>query len=183
IEKITAKELTNHSLEDELKDIIKERDKIQKDRFDKLIEESTIMDLDGETSLKEFFRLAAKKLSSPLEMQEKKLYELFIKREEESTTAINPDIAIPHIIIEGEKHFDILLARCKEGIEFNPDAPKVKAVFVLIGTKDERNFHLRALASIAQIISAKDFITRWMSAKNIENLRDIVLLGERERQK
>jgi len=183
IEKITAKELTNHSLEDELKDIIKERDKIQKDRFDKLIEESTIMDLDGETSLKEFFRLAAKKLSSPLEMQEKKLYELFIKREEESTTAINPDIAIPHIIIEGEKHFDILLARCKEGIEFNPDAPKVKAVFVLIGTKDERNFHLRALASIAQIISAKDFMTRWMSAKNIENLRDIVLLGERERQK
>ncbi len=182
IEKITAKELTTHSLEDELKGIIKERDKIQKDRFDELIEKSDIMDLKGKTKLKKFFKLTAKKLSPSLDISEDELYELLTKREEESTTAINQDIAIPHIIIEGEKHFDILLARCKEGIEFNPDAPKVKAVFVLIGTKDERNFHLRALASIAQIISAKDFMTRWMSAKNIENLRDIVLLGERKRQ-
>jgi APA family basic amino acid/polyamine antiporter len=182
VEKITAKEITTHLLEDELKDIIKERDKIQKDRFDKLIEESHILDMEGETGLKEFFKLTAEKLSSPLDIAEEKLYQLFIKREEESSTAINPDIAVPHIIIEGEKHFDILLARCKEGIEFGPDAPEVKAVFVLVGTRDQRNFHLRALASIAQIIRGKDFMTRWMKAKNIENLRDIILLGERERQ-
>lgn len=182
IEKITAKELTTHSLEDELKGIIRERDKIQKDRFDELIEESHILDLEEKTELKEFFKLTAEKLSLPLNIPKKKLYELLMKREKESTTSINPDIAIPHIIIEGEKHFDILLARCKEGIKFGEDTPEVKAVFVLVGTRDERNFHLRALASIAQIISTKDFMTRWMSAKNIENLRDTILLGERKRQ-
>jgi APA family basic amino acid/polyamine antiporter len=182
IERITAKELTTHSLEDELKDIIKERDRIQKDRFDKLIEESHILDLEEKTNLEEFFKLTAEKLSPTLDIPKKKLYQLLMKREKESTTSINPDIAIPHIIIEGEKHFDILLARCKEGIRFGEDAPEVKAVFVLVGTRDQRNFHLRALASIAQIISAKDFLARWMRAKNIENLRDIVLLGERKRQ-
>jgi APA family basic amino acid/polyamine antiporter len=182
IEKITAKELTSHSLEDELKGIIRERDKIQKDRFDELIEKSHILDLKEKTDLKEFFKSTAEKLYPFLDIPKKKLYELLMKREKESTTSINPDIAIPHIIIEGEKHFDILLARCKEGIKFGEETPEVKAVFVLVGTRDERNFHLRALASIAQIISAKDFMTRWMRAKNIENLRDIVLLGERRRQ-
>jgi len=182
IEKITAKELTTHSLEDELKDIIRERDKIQKDRFDELIEKSHILDLEKKTDLKEFFKLTAEKLSSPLDISEEKLYQLLMEREKESTTSINPDIAIPHIIIEGEKRFDILLARCKEGIKFREEIPGIKAVFVLVGTRDQRNFHLRALASIAQIISAKDFMTRWMRAKNIENLRDTVLLGERKRQ-
>jgi amino acid transporter/mannitol/fructose-specific phosphotransferase system IIA component (Ntr-type) len=182
IEKITAKELTTHSLEDELKNIIKERDKIQKDRFDKLIEQSHILDLKEKTNLEEFFKLTSKKLSQPLDIPEEKLYQLLLKREKESTTAINPNIAIPHIIIEGQKHFNILLARCKEGIEFGKDIPEVKAVFVLVGTRDERNFHLRALASIAQIISAQDFLERWLNAKNIENLRDTILLGERKRQ-
>jgi len=181
IERITAKELTTHSLEDELKGIIRERDKIQKDRFDELIEKCHILDIGEKTELSEFLRLTAKELSRSLDVPGEELYQLLMDREKESSTSINPDIAIPHIIIEGEKHFDVLLARCKKGIKFGEDIPEVKAVFVLVGTRDERNFHLRSLASIAQIISARDFMTRWMRAKNIENLRDTVLLGERKR--
>ena len=182
IERITAKELTTHSLEEELKGIIRERDEIQKDRFDELIEKCNILDFEGKTGLKDFLKATAEKLSVSLNISSESLYQLFMEREKESTTSINPDIAIPHIIIEGEKNFDILLARCKEGIKFGEGIPEIKAVFVLVGTRDERNFHLRALASIAQIISAKDFLERWMRAKNIENLRDIILLGERKRQ-
>ncbi len=181
IERITAKELTTHSLEEELKGIIRERDEIQKDRFDELVEKCQILDIQGKTELKDLLRLTAKRLSTSCDISSETLYQLFMEREKESTTSINPYIAIPHIIIKGENHFDILLARCKEGIKFSEDTPSVRAVFVLVGTRDERNFHLRSLASIAQIISAKDFMARWMRAKNIENLRDIVLLGERKR--
>ena len=183
IERITAKELTTHSLEEELKGIIRERDKIEKDRFDELIEKCEILDIEAETDLKGFLKLTAEELSASLDVSPKELYKLFMEREKESPTSINPDIAIPHIIIEGKKHFDILLARCKDGIVFGKDFPSVKAVFALVGTRDERNFHLRSLASIAQIVSAKDFMSRWMRAKNIEALRDIVLLGERKRHK
>ena len=42
IERLTNKELVNHSLEKELKEIIQERDEIIKDRFDHIIEEATI---------------------------------------------------------------------------------------------------------------------------------------------
>ena len=55
------------------------------------------------------------------------------------------------------------------------------AIFVLAGTRDERNFHLRALAAIAQIVQDPHFEERWMRAKGIESLRDVILLGRRLR--
>ena len=181
IERVTAKELTTHSLEDELKEIIRERDEILKDRFDEVIEECTILDIDHTIKMEEFFKLIAGKMAGNLGIKPGILFNLLIKRERETTTAITPHIAIPHIIIEGEHKFDILLARCREGIGFSEDAPAVNTVFVLVGTKDERNFHLRALAAIAQIVQNPHFKDRWLAAKSEESLRDIVLLGKRSR--
>jgi APA family basic amino acid/polyamine antiporter len=44
-----------------------------------------------------------------------------------------------------------------------------------------RNFHLRALMAIAQITEHHGFDERWLRAKSIQDLRDIVLLGKRTR--
>jgi mannitol/fructose-specific phosphotransferase system IIA component (Ntr-type) len=57
----------------------------------------------------------------------------------------------------------------------------VRAVFVLVGTRDERNFHLVALSAIAQIVGEPEFMDRWMKARGTQALRDLVLLGERAR--
>ncbi len=181
IERITAKELTTRSLEDELKEIIRERDDISKDRFDELIEKCTVLDIDQTMEMEEFFRLIADEMSPELDIEAEALYGLLLKREKESTTVINPDIALPHIIIQGSGKFGILLARCREGIKFSENALGVKTVFVLVGTRDERNFHLKALAAIAQIVQEVDFERRWITAKNKEGLRDVVLLGKRKR--
>lgn len=181
IERITSRELTAHLLENELKEIIRERDEITKDRFDKLIEECIVVDIEKKMEVEEFFEMAAEKLSERLKVETDYLYRKLLEREEESTTAINPDVAIPHIIVEGENKFEILIARSKEGIEFSEEYPDVNTVFVLMGTKDQRNFHLKTLAAIAQIVQSSEFSERWMSAKNKESLRDAVLLGKRRR--
>jgi len=181
IERVTAKELTSHSLETELKEIIKERDEIVKDRFDHIIEESIVLDIEESISLESFFREVAKSRSEHLCGNEDRIFDLLMRREKESSTVISSGLAIPHIILEGEKRFDILIARCKEGVYFSESTPAVHAIFVLIGTKDERNFHLRALSAIAQIVQDPHFEKRWMSAKSEEALRDIVLLGKRRR--
>lgn len=181
IERITSKELTTHLLEEELKEIIRERDEILKDRFDEVIERSAILDIDHTIKMEKFFKLVATKMANNLGVTSNSLFNLLLEREKETTTAITPHVAIPHIIIEGENKFDILIARCREGINFSKDAPNVKSVFVLIGTRDERNFHLRSLTAIAQIVQDPHFEDRWMVAKNKEVLRDIVLLGKRRR--
>jgi len=181
VERITAKEMTSRTLETELKEIIRERDDLSKDRFDQIVESCNVLDIEKEMSMKEFFRLIAESMADNLDIKPDILYELLMQREKESTTVIAPGLAIPHIIIEGKRHFDVLLARARQGIVFSKDKEKVHTVFVLAGTKDERNFHLKALAAIAQIVQDFHFQRRWMKAKNKEALRDIVLLGKRLR--
>jgi len=181
IERITAKELTTRSLESELKEIVRERDEILKDRFDHVIEQAHVLDIAGKISMESFFQLAAEQMARKLEVQPDRLYELFLARERESTTALTPFLAIPHIVVEGQHHFDVLVARCREGIYFSETAPQVHTVLVLVGTRDERPFHLRTLAAIAQIVQDGDFERKWMAAKDTEALRDILLLGKRRR--
>ncbi|MFW6137855.1 MAG: amino acid permease [Spirochaetota bacterium] len=181
IETITARELTTHSLENELKEIIWERDHLVKDRFDQEIEKSKILDLEEPSTSEEFFSMAASTMAEQLNIERESLFELLQKRERESSTAITPSVAIPHIVIDGEKKFAILLARSRKGIYFSDAAPNVQAVFVLAGTRDERNFHLVSLAAIAQIVQEPDFEKRWKNARNTEQLRDVVLLGKRKR--
>ncbi|MCF7858090.1 MAG: amino acid permease [Candidatus Cloacimonetes bacterium] len=182
INRIKAKDLDTSKLESELKEIIRERDNIQKDRFDKLIEKAIILDIKKSTTKEDFFHKVAENLSASLDTKEDNFYTSLLDREDESSTVITENLAIPHLIISGNKKFSILLARCREGIYFSKEAPKVQIVFVIVGTKDERNFHLQTLAAIAQIVQNVNFENKWLKAKNVEALRDIVLLGDRNRK-
>ena len=181
IERITAKDLTDHGLENELKTILHERDEIMKDRFDHLIEDCLVLDFDKATDLDTFFMAAAEAMSEHLEEPPEKLFERYIEREKESATVMSPFLAIPHIVIEGERHFDILLARCKDGFHFSQEAQKVHTVCMLVGTKDERQFHLTSLAAIVQVVQSPTFERQWLGAKNEKGLKDIFLLSNRQR--
>ncbi len=181
IERITAKELTTRFLESELKEIIRERDVIVKDRFDHIIEKAVVLDIDNEISREEFFKQLSRIIAKRLNLNPDVVLERLHQREEESSTAISPTLAIPHIVVEGRGVFDIFLIRAKKGIRFSEEAPSVSAIFVLVGTADERNFHLRALAAIAQIVQSRDFEKKWIAARSQDELRDVILLGERKR--
>ena len=181
VERVTDKQIKTETLENELRDILIERDNIIADRFDKLIQQCEIMDLKGSQKADEVFRKVAASLSDRLQMNEQVLFERFLQREAEGSTVLEPGLAIPHIVIEGQQKFDILLVRASEGIEF-PHAPDpVKTVFFLAGTKDERNYHLRALMAIAQTVQEKDFYARWFAARDTKALRNLILLSKRKR--
>jgi len=178
VERIADGKLGGGTLESELKDIIIERDEIIEDRFDRLIKECEVIDAEGPLSLREFFHAASITMSDRLGAAPDAIFELLMKREAESTTVIRPGLAIPHVIVEGEGKFDILLARCHKGIRFSESTKPVHMVFVLAGSPDQRNFHLRALMAIAQIAQHKDFEKDWLNASD---LRNIILLSERKR--
>jgi len=181
IRKIKDKELVSNTLESELKDIIWERDNIKKDRFDEIIEKCTILDIKEKINFDELFKIIATKMENSLEMKSSVIYNRLIERERESTTVLADNLAIPHIILDGEKEFDILLARCKNGVYFSENAPKIQMIFVIAGTRDERPYHLRSLAAIAQMVQDATFEKKWMNAKSVEALRYVVLLGKRRR--
>jgi APA family basic amino acid/polyamine antiporter len=183
VRRITARDLdpSAPSLEGELREILHDRDEIVEDRFDDLIQGSTILDRGGRESVWDFFRDVSQVLGDQLHLEPGTVYDLLEKRERESTTALRAGLAIPHIIVEGEGIFGILLARSREGIVFDDEGPPVHAVFVLMGSRDERNYHLRALMHIAQITQDPGFDSKWLKAAGVEQLRNIILLGERRR--
>jgi APA family basic amino acid/polyamine antiporter len=181
VKNIVSKHIERTGLEEELKQLALQRDQVITDRFDQLVESCTILDINENISATDFFHKVSQALSKKLNIDSNKLYELFIQRERESATVIKPGLAIPHVVVEGQKIFEILLVRCREGIVFSELQESVKTAFVLIGSSDERNYHLKALMSIAYIVNEPEFEKRWFAAKNIEQIRDIVLLSGRKR--
>lgn len=181
VERVTDRELKTVTLENELRDILLERDGVIEDRFDKLIRECRILDIPGRMSADGVFREVSVILAERLRSDERILHEKFLQRETEGGTVIQPGFAIPHIIVSGDHKFDILLVRARDGIDFKGAADPVRIMFVLAGSKDERNYHLRALMAIAQIAQEKGFEQRWLAARDSEAIRNLILLSTRRR--
>ena len=181
VERVAAREFVDVSLETELKEIIHERDANVKDRFDHVVEESIVLDLKETISSGELCAIVAEKMADQIAVDKAVINKALLDREEQCSTVLSPGLAIPHVVVEGAHKFAILLARCKEGIVFPGAEKKVQTVFVLIGTRDERSFHLRALSAIALITQDPDFDQKWIEAKDEEALRSIILLSKRKR--
>jgi amino acid transporter/mannitol/fructose-specific phosphotransferase system IIA component (Ntr-type) len=181
VQRVTDREIISPTLENELRDILFERDNIIADRFDHLLSDCTIFDLKGKKTAQEVFEQAAAIFSEKVGIDKQVLVNKLLAREAEGSTVLEPGLAIPHVVIEGQNKFAILPVRAADGIDFPHAKDPVKTVFFLAGTKDERNYHLRALMAIAQIVQEKDFYTRWFAARDTDALRNLLLLSKRKR--
>ncbi|MDD5561732.1 MAG: amino acid permease [Candidatus Omnitrophica bacterium] len=183
LEKLVSndKELASDNLLTELKDIVMQRDQIIEDRFHKLIVDSQILDINGPITAEELFRKVSVLLSEGLAgVSPQDLVDKFMAREKESSTVLRKGLAVPHVIVPGSNVFKVVLARAKTGVIF-PNDELAHIVFILAGSPDERNLHLKALAAIAQITYSAEFDKLWFAASHKEELRNIVLLAERKR--
>jgi amino acid transporter/mannitol/fructose-specific phosphotransferase system IIA component (Ntr-type) len=181
VERVINKKITSNNLEDELKNIIIHRDQLKIDRVHRLVEDSVVIDITGSVDSNQLFQLLAEEVSNKIGLDKKEIIDLFKQREKEGSTAITPLVAIPHIIIPGQNKFKLIIVRCKEGIKFTEKDNNLKAVFVLFGTKDQRTFHLKVLAALAGILQNQNFEKLWLTAKDKQQIKDILLLGQRFR--
>jgi len=183
VERITAHELSSPTLEKELEDIISGEDSMEKDRFDHLVEKCRIIDLDLTKTKEDAFEIALTEIAKSVDISVDEVLAKLVEREKTSTTALSPFFAVPHVVLEGENIFEILIMRSKKGIYFSETAPNVHSLFFLLGTMDQRHFHLVALSAIAQIVQDPTFETNWLKAVNAEELRKLILRSERKREK
>jgi len=181
IARLTDRRLVSGSLEAELKQIIKERDEIVWDRFDHLVEDAVVLDEEDAMDRDAFFQLAAREIAPRLDLSPERMAAILKQREDENSTLLSSSLAVPHVVVEGTERFEILIARMKGGVRFSDEAPAVNTIFVLAATRDERNFHLRALAAIAQVAQQAGFEERWAAARDAQGLRDVILLTKRRR--
>lgn len=181
LKRVFSRETGRSTLEDELRQIALERDEVTHDRFDHIIHDAEIVDVDRSITADEMFEIIADYLAPRLDAEPEDLIAKFRRREAQSSTVIQPGLAVPHVMVDGHGLFDILMLRCREGVTFPGQDKPVRMVFVLVGSEDERNFHLRALMAVAHIVQEPEFERRWLQAGDLEHLRDLVLLSSRQR--
>ena len=174
------KELTSGSLEKELYNTLYQRDEVVHDAFDEILKTAAALDLEPGATQQSLLDAMSSTLEADLSLTKADIRTRFEEREEQGSCVLTPFVAIPHIIVDGEGLFKILLIRSREGIEFEEDT-SVKAFFVIVGSRDMRNMHLKALAAIAHIVQHPEFEKRWSTAKNEVQLKDILLLADRVR--
>jgi len=182
LERLVAKDkdLTSDNLLTELKDIVVQRDELREDRFHKLVEGAKVLDIDEPLKMEDFFKEVSDTLSEELSLTPEELLGRFLERESDSSTVIRAGLAIPHIVVEGKDIFKIMIIRARVGIIF-PEDNLVRTAFVLVGSIDERNLHLKVLAAIAQITQDPEFDKKWLKAGSKEDLKNILLLAKRRR--
>lgn len=181
LKRITDKRLTENIIEDELREILVNRDNIEQDNFDNLVKKAKIIDVEEFMDFETLLKLVVIPISKEIEMTEEEITSRFLKRQEESNTAVSDFLAIPHIIIDGENKMFLTIVRSKKGIKFTERENAVKAVFLLGGTKEKKRLHLKTLASIATLVSQKDFQKNWINVDNIIEIKNLMTLSNRKR--
>jgi mannitol/fructose-specific phosphotransferase system IIA component (Ntr-type) len=184
LEKLVAKdkELSTESLLTELRDIVIQRDDIVEDRFQRLVSESVVLDIEEPLKIETLFRQIAAILSKDLGVPSEDLYNKFYEREMNTSTVVRDGLAIPHIVYDVEDASRLILVRARTGIVF-PQDKLVHVAFVLVGSagRHGRSLHLRDLVAIAEIARDPNFDKKWLDAKDEEELRSIILLADRSR--
>ena len=181
LKRIIDSRMPQHGLETELREVIRNREGILDDRFDRMVKESVVLDLKGRYLLDDFFKEISVPFAADLGMESEKIFDLLKKRESESSTALTSFVSIPHIILKETDILHMMIVRCSEGITFSEEKKSIKSVFIIIGNEGERVLHLRLLASIATLVQEKGFENKWLEAKDINYLRDMILLSNRKR--
>lgn len=176
VERITARELASPSLETEIEQIISGKDVVEKDRFEELIETCRIVDYEKSKNIDKLFKAASKYMAADSnDLSSAEIYSKLIEREKTSSTALSTFFAIPHIVVESKGAFEILIVRSKRGVRFSEESPDIHAMFFLLGSMDQRHFHLVVLSSLAQIVQHESFKKNWLSAGSVEELRSLIL--------
>jgi mannitol/fructose-specific phosphotransferase system IIA component (Ntr-type) len=180
VERITNRKIAGDGLERELREIVHEKDEVVLDNVDQVFNRAAVLDV-AATDLKGLFSEAAQALGPVLDIKAKDLETSLQQREKESGTAISDFVAVPHLIVDLTNCFSLLCVRSKNGVVFNERFTSVKAIFVLAGSADKRTLHLQTLAALAQIAMDSRFEKEWLNARGPEQLREVLLLGERRR--
>jgi amino acid transporter/mannitol/fructose-specific phosphotransferase system IIA component (Ntr-type) len=183
IERLTGEKSTGYLIDEELREIIIERDDLQEKRFEEVVKNAEVVDLYKYMRPDKFNHLIAEKLSKKLGIKIDKLYKLLLKRERDSNIMIHPGVAIVSHMIKGRDKFEIMLVRSRMGIFLADGTDPIHAFFIIVASPDQKNFYLHALMWIIQISEDPELEKLWIEAKNDDELREIILKSWRKKER
>ncbi len=171
-------------LESELRSILKDKDPVEEDNLEKIIANAQIIDIKGKGKFTKSIKQLSVDVSKYIDIKSEELYTTIIEETKIGATPVSKGIALPHYRTDKVVKPILIIMRCKKGMEIDVENPQHKndfldmtvyALFFLISPLKNPSRHLRILARIANLVEQKDFSTKWLNAKNTEQLKQILL--------
>ncbi len=175
-------------LDSELRGILKEKGLREEDPFDLIVARSFVIDLDEPAGFEYVVKKASLWLSQFVEHTSGELEREFLEGTKIGATPVTHNIALPHLRMKGFKNPEMVLVRCKKGIEiilnnsltdFQEKREIVNAVFFLVSPESNPAQHLRILAQIASRVDEESFSVDWSLAKDEQDIKEALLHDER----
>jgi amino acid transporter len=181
-ERVTGKKSTTFMTDEEFREILIERDDITEKRFERIIKKCEIIDIDKILHPEELAHLISHKLSEKLNTNEEKLYKILRRKERDSNIIVHPGVAILSHTIKGRDKYEILLIRSKKGLLISDDIDPIYAFVIIVTSPDLQNFYYHSIMWFVQIADKTDFKDEWINAKDIKEIRDIILASWQKRK-
>ena len=171
-------------LDSELRGILKEKGLRQGDPFDEIVMRSKVFDLTEKTDFESTVDLTSKSLEKILPLTSDEIKKQIMDGTRIGATPVTHGVALPHFRCDGIEHPQMVLVRCKSGIQipiFNPitheeeEIQSVSAIFFLISPEKDPTLHLRILAQIAGRVDDESFTKEWFEAKDEQELKEALL--------
>jgi amino acid transporter/mannitol/fructose-specific phosphotransferase system IIA component (Ntr-type) len=175
VERVMGEKTTDHLLDEELREILIERDNITEARFEEKLSNSVVLDLPYFLPPEEFAHRVAHPLSQRLNVEEDEVFSWLFHREKDSNIMVRKGFAVISFHITGRKKFEIALVRTKRGAMFSNQMAPVNAAFILVSSADEENFYLHSLMWLVQLAETIDFKDEWLCAEGENECLNLAL--------
>lgn len=108
-------------------------------------------------------------------ISQEELYQSIVARENEFTTAMGRQIALPHGRIPKGPAIQGVMGICRDGIDFGaPDGAPVKLIMLIVTPEDKQDLHLKVLASLSAMVRDDTIRTRLIAAISSEDAMEVI---------
>ncbi|MBS2212276.1 amino acid permease [Carboxylicivirga mesophila] len=174
IERVTGIKTTDQLLEEELREILVERDGTTHQWYEQFIRQQAIMEIANACSAEEFAKQAAPLLSLKIKVNEQWLIKRLAEKLNKADSKVADGVACLIVPVKGNRKFELMLFRSHEGIATAHSA-SVHTIMIIAYSKDEWNLQLHTLSRLIKAIKSDGFLNDWLSAGNNQQLHQLLL--------
>ncbi len=174
-------------LDQELREIVREKGLRDEDEYEKVVKNAIVLDLADVSGYEQIVELVADKCSKKLAISKSVLLEELLRSSEKPLEA-GKAAAIKHIKLEQDIETAAALVRIHPGIEIGEELlepfeekkrkPKKNCLVFLISSERRAGQHFRILVHFSNMIDTPDFYERWKYAQDEKELKELILEEE-----
>ncbi len=179
LERITDWDKTEDELENELRNMLLDRENIEKSGLHQVVNDATVVDMEQEAGFEQLLDSLSEAVSDKTGMGKEKVRRKIAGEKEAPDRCISDFAAMIHLMFEVDIPMFLIMIRSKKGIRFTKSRDHVKAVFVVGGSGKDRIAQLRILVDIIHLAREEGFSDKWLQCEKPAEFKNILTLDRK----